>query len=215
MIHRRRNSHRRFRYSLDFKKKVLQSIRLIGIGKTMRKMDVKKDQVKYWMKKEQEIMSTPSEDSAGRYRLSKTAYGDIAQEEQQLFEWIMARKKNGENVLNDEIIERATTVFCGLPEAKTKASRKWLVSFKRRFGLAKEPPLRKVQKTEAKEEAPHKPPWRLKRELKPKEEDVQDDTQDDLQLLEDTQDESVLMIDADDSDLEIIGEVPGIITLDD
>jgi hypothetical protein len=202
MLPRKRNSHRRFRYTLDYKKKVLQSVRNIGLSKTLRKMDVKKEQIHYWLQKEQEILNTPNEEGTSRYRLSKAVYGEVAQEEQQLYQWIMDRKRHGEHVLNDEIIERATTMFSGLPEVKTKASRRWLVSFKRRFGLSKDPKerVRKVSKVKDETESSVKC-----EKTEPVEESEEDDR------------ESVTMIeDEDGEEPELIeDEEPEIIDLED
>ena len=135
---RKRNSHHRFRYSLDYKKKVLQSIHSIGMSKTCRKMDVKKEQVQYWLTKEQDILNASPEDCTQRFRLSKTMYKEVAQEEQEIYDWIMEKKRHKEVVKNDEILERASILFIGVPNSKTKATRKWLVSFKKRYGLMRQ-----------------------------------------------------------------------------
>lgn len=115
-------------------------------------MDVKKEQVQYWLTREQEILNAPPEDSASRFRLSKTMYGEVAQEEQQIYDWIMEKKTHKETVKNDEILERAAILFIGVPNSKTKASRKWLVSFKTRYGLVRQEKVKSEGEVEVKGE---------------------------------------------------------------
>lgn len=166
MLQRQRNSHRRFRYSLEYKKKVLQSIHSIGVAKTCRKMDVKKEQVQYWLTREQEILNASPEDSASRFRLSKTMYGEVAQEEHQIFEWLTEKKRHKETVRNDEILERAAILFIGVPNSKTKASRKWLVSFKKRFGLIRADKVKSEESGEMKGEDMEETKAEVKAEVK-------------------------------------------------
>jgi hypothetical protein len=79
-------------------------------------------------------------------------YGEVAQEEQQIYDWIMEKKTHKETVKNDEILERAAILFIGVPNSKTKASRKWLVSFKKRYGLVRQDKVKSEGEVEVKGE---------------------------------------------------------------
>lgn len=128
--YRRRTSPRRSR-SLSYKKKVLNSVHSVGLSKTLRKLNVTKDQVKSWLRKEDEIR-TDSEDLTVK-TAARAAYAALEQEEMVLFQWIMERSKALETVYTDEVIGKATSLF--VQTGQIRANRRWLGSFKRRFKL--------------------------------------------------------------------------------
>ena len=131
--YRRRTSPRRFR-SLSYKKKVLKSVHSIGLSKTLRKLNVTKDQVKSWLGKEEEILNSPGEWL--RRPCGRDLYAGLEQEEQVLFQWIMEARRAREMVYTDEVIGKAGRLFAQVgEEERAKANRRWLGSFKKRFKL--------------------------------------------------------------------------------
>lgn len=131
--YRRRTSPRRSR-SLSYKKKVIKSVHTIGLSKTLRKLNVTKDQVKSWLTKEEEIMQSSREVPAPQS--ARVLYAALQQEEQVLLQWIMEKRRAREMVYSDEVIEKAGRLFAQVGEEhKGKANRRWLGSFKKRFKL--------------------------------------------------------------------------------
>lgn len=126
--YRRRTSPRRSR-PLSYKSKVIKSVHTVGVSKTLRRLNVTKDQVKSWMRKEEEIMQAERES-----RSSKEGYEEVQEEEKEVGKWVRDRLRMEQTVYNEDVLTHAYILFSQTAH-QAKATRRWLFSFKRRFQL--------------------------------------------------------------------------------